>query len=142
MLDWLQALTLPKGARYEVRDELRKLIGYFENNRHWTNYPSYRQRGWDIGSGPTEAGCKNPAPSHKVTQGNDAHPPAHFPPRAVLAATTRQSRPAPRSKRKTAAVKGPQDRCFPCDGSSSCIFVSSRHLILWKRRFWICPGGT
>ncbi len=58
VLDWLQALTLPKGTRHEVRDELRKLIGYFENNRHRTDYPSYRQRGWDIGSGPTEAGCK------------------------------------------------------------------------------------
>ena len=22
------------------------------------DYPSYRARGWDIGSGPTEAGCK------------------------------------------------------------------------------------
>ena len=33
-------------------------IGYFENNRHRTDYPSYRQKGWDIGSGPTEAGCK------------------------------------------------------------------------------------
>jgi len=41
-----------------VHEELRKLIGYFENNRHRTAYPSYRQQGWDIGSGPTEAGCK------------------------------------------------------------------------------------
>jgi hypothetical protein len=44
--------------RGEVREGLRKLIGYFERNRHRTDYPSYRQRGWDIGSGPTEAGCK------------------------------------------------------------------------------------
>jgi hypothetical protein len=41
-----------------VREELRKLIGYFENNRHRTDYPRYRACGWDIGSGPTEAGCK------------------------------------------------------------------------------------
>jgi hypothetical protein len=34
------------------------LIGYFENNRHRTDYPTYRRNGWDIGSGPTEAGCK------------------------------------------------------------------------------------
>jgi hypothetical protein len=54
----LQALALPPGTSAEVREELRKLIGYFENNRHRTDYPTYRQKGWDIGSGPTEAGCK------------------------------------------------------------------------------------
>lgn len=41
-----------------VADEMRKLYGYFENNEHRTDYPSYRSHGWDIGSGPTEAGCK------------------------------------------------------------------------------------
>ena len=50
--------SLPPRASAEVREELRKLIGYFENNRHRTDYPTYRQKGWDIGSGPTEAGCK------------------------------------------------------------------------------------
>jgi len=54
----LQALELPPGTPAEIQEELRKLIGYFENNRHRTDYPSYRQKGWDIGSGPTEAGCK------------------------------------------------------------------------------------
>jgi hypothetical protein len=49
---------LPAGTRGEVCEELRKLIGYFENNRHRTDYPRYRACGWDIGSGPTEAGCK------------------------------------------------------------------------------------
>jgi hypothetical protein len=58
LLAHLQALVLPPGTRAEVREELRKLIGYFENNRHRTDYPTYRRRGWDIGSGPTEAGCK------------------------------------------------------------------------------------
>jgi hypothetical protein len=58
LLRHLQSLILPKGTHAEVREELRKLIGYFENNRHRTDYPTYRQRGWDIGSGPTEAGCK------------------------------------------------------------------------------------
>jgi len=58
LLAHLQALKLPSGASAEVREELRKLIGYFENNRHRTDYPTYRQNGWDIGSGPTEAGCK------------------------------------------------------------------------------------
>ena len=58
LLTHLHALILPSGTRAEVHEELRKLIGYFENNRHRTDYPTYRQRGWDIGSGPTEAGCK------------------------------------------------------------------------------------
>jgi hypothetical protein len=57
LLAHLRALDLPRTSA-EVREELRKLIGYFENNRHRTDYPSYRQQGWDIGSGPTEAGCK------------------------------------------------------------------------------------
>lgn len=58
LLASLQALELPPRTSAEVREELRKLIGYFENNRHRTDYPTYRQNGWDIGSGPTEAGCK------------------------------------------------------------------------------------
>lgn len=58
LLVYLRVIELPKGASAEVQDELRKLIGYFENNRHRTDYPRYRANGWDIGSGPTEAGCK------------------------------------------------------------------------------------
>jgi hypothetical protein len=58
LLTYLQAIALPPGTSAEVREELRKLIGYFENNRHRTDYPTYRRHGWDIGSGPTEAGCK------------------------------------------------------------------------------------
>jgi hypothetical protein len=58
LLAHLQALTLPPRTSAEVREALRQLIGYFEKNRHRTDYPTYRQQGWDIGSGPTEAGCK------------------------------------------------------------------------------------
>jgi len=58
LLVHLRAIELPSAASAELHEELRKLIGYFENNRHRTDYPSYRQKGWDIGSGPTEAGCK------------------------------------------------------------------------------------
>jgi hypothetical protein len=54
----LKARALPPRAGVEVCEELRKLIGYFEHNRHRTDYPTYRAKGWDIGSGPTEAGCK------------------------------------------------------------------------------------
>jgi hypothetical protein len=58
LLEQLRALTLPEGAPAETQEELRRLIGYFENNRHRMDYPRYREQGWDIGSGPTEAGCK------------------------------------------------------------------------------------
>lgn len=58
LLTHLHALELPPDTSAEVREEFRKLIGYFENNRHRTEYATYRQKGWDIGSGPTEAGCK------------------------------------------------------------------------------------
>jgi hypothetical protein len=58
LLSHLHALELPPGVAGEVREELRQLIGDFENNRHRTDYPTYRANGWDIGSGPTEAGCK------------------------------------------------------------------------------------
>ena len=58
LLAHLRTIELPPATSAEVREEFRKLIGYFENNRHRTDYPSYRQQGWDIGSGPTEAGCK------------------------------------------------------------------------------------
>jgi hypothetical protein len=58
LLAYLRGLELPPRAAAPVREELRQLIGYFENNRHRTDYPTYRANGWDIGSGPTEAGCK------------------------------------------------------------------------------------
>jgi hypothetical protein len=58
LLTHLKAIALPPRTPAEVKEELRKVIGYFENNRHRTDYPTYRQKGWDIGSGPTEAGCK------------------------------------------------------------------------------------
>lgn len=58
LLKHLAAIELPPGTSAQIREELRKLIGYFTNNRHRTDYPTYRQNGWDIGSGPTEAGCK------------------------------------------------------------------------------------
>jgi hypothetical protein len=58
LLTHLKAIAMPPRTSAEVKEELRKVIGYFENNRHRTDYPTYRQKGWDIGSGPTEAGCK------------------------------------------------------------------------------------
>src|SRR5262249_23982025 len=56
LLAQLRGLPVPADAA--VADELRKLINYFADNEHRTDYPEYRRHGWDIGSGPTEAGCK------------------------------------------------------------------------------------
>lgn len=58
LLAYLRALVLPPDTSAAVQERLRQLIGYMENNRHRTDYPRYRQQGWDIGSGPIEAGCK------------------------------------------------------------------------------------
>jgi hypothetical protein len=58
LLVHLRSMEWPPATAAEVREEFRKLLGYFEHNRHRTDYPSYRAKGWDIGSGPTEAGCK------------------------------------------------------------------------------------
>jgi hypothetical protein len=57
LLEILHSFRGPEVAA-PAAEELRKLIGYFEENRHRTHYPGYRVRGWDIGSGPTEAACK------------------------------------------------------------------------------------
>jgi hypothetical protein len=42
----------------EVQEAHRQLLGYFENQVHRMNYPTYRAKGWLIGSGPVEAACK------------------------------------------------------------------------------------
>jgi hypothetical protein len=38
-----------------VRDEV---VGYFGNQSHRMDYPTYRANGWQIGSGPVESACK------------------------------------------------------------------------------------
>lgn len=58
LLTYLRRWTIPVNAPPETAEEFRKLIGYFDNNEHRTDYPTYRAKGWDIGSGPTEAACK------------------------------------------------------------------------------------
>ena len=58
LVEELDQLGCPVDASAEARDQWTKLRGHVWKNRHRTAYPTYRQRGWDIGSGPTEAGCK------------------------------------------------------------------------------------
>lgn len=58
LLTYLRRQYLPRDASAELQESWRRLQGYFDNNKHRTDYPRYRAQGWDIGSGPTEAGCK------------------------------------------------------------------------------------
>jgi hypothetical protein len=42
-----------------VRAPLEEAITYYENQVHRMDYPTYRARGWQIGSGPVESACKS-----------------------------------------------------------------------------------
>jgi len=58
LLKRLRALEQPSPVPEDGGEMVRRCLGYFENNVHRLDYPSYRQSHWDVGSGPTEAGCK------------------------------------------------------------------------------------
>lgn len=46
------------GRKAAAREAHREVLGYFQNHAHRMDYPTYRARGWLIGSGPVEAACK------------------------------------------------------------------------------------
>jgi hypothetical protein len=52
----LKSWAREKGV--EGKEEMQKIITYFENNLERMNYPLYQKLGYPIGSGVTEAGCK------------------------------------------------------------------------------------
>jgi hypothetical protein len=55
----LEALrSLPPDGRESVRKVHGEVLGYFENHVHRMDYPTYRAKGWAIGSGPIESACK------------------------------------------------------------------------------------
>jgi hypothetical protein len=41
-----------------AREEHQKVLGYFANQVHRMDYPTYRSKGWPIGSGSVESACK------------------------------------------------------------------------------------
>jgi hypothetical protein len=49
---------LPLDGREAVRKAHDEVLTYFENQVHRMDYPTYRAKGWAIGSGPIEAACK------------------------------------------------------------------------------------
>ena len=58
LLRHVRGLRLPAGADPGLAEELRRRIDSYEANAHRADYPGCRAKGWDVGSGPTEAGCK------------------------------------------------------------------------------------
>ena len=50
--------ALPPDGREAVRKVHAEVVGYFENHVHRMDYPTYRSKGWAIGSGPIESACK------------------------------------------------------------------------------------
>jgi hypothetical protein len=50
--------ALPDDRRETVRKVQGEVVGYFENHVHRMDYPTYRAKGWAIGSGPVESACK------------------------------------------------------------------------------------
>ena len=54
----LDRLGCPAGASPAAAARWPEVRNHVWKNRHRTEYPRYRERGWDVGSGPTEAGCK------------------------------------------------------------------------------------
>ncbi len=56
VLEGLRAL--PPDGRESVRRVHGEVVGYFANQVHRMDYPTYRAKGWAIGSGPIESACK------------------------------------------------------------------------------------
>jgi len=59
--DVLRSLRAVRPTTGEGREAVRLALGYFQVNRHRMHYPSYRARGYHIGSGVVEAACKTVA---------------------------------------------------------------------------------
>jgi hypothetical protein len=57
LLATLRGLDLGGRSR-SVRAIYQEEVGYFENQVHRMDYPRYRAKGWQIGSGPVESACK------------------------------------------------------------------------------------
>lgn len=52
----IEQLSLRGSAAW--RETHHQVLQYFRNHEHRMDYPSYRQHGWQIGSGPVESACK------------------------------------------------------------------------------------
>ena len=57
MLETIRALPT-EGKDAAVQESHRELKVYLENQQHRMDYPTYKQKGWQIGSGSVESACK------------------------------------------------------------------------------------
>ena len=57
VLDTLQDLDL-RGRSTTARECYHATVRYVANHVHRMDYPTYRAKGWQIGSGPVESACK------------------------------------------------------------------------------------
>jgi hypothetical protein len=56
MLEEVRSLAPPSGG--SAHGVWEATVTYFANQVHRMDYPTYRARGWQIGSGPVESACK------------------------------------------------------------------------------------
>ena len=55
---WEALLSWRSGLRGKKRKAANRLLRYVAERSEMINYPEFRSRGWQIGSGPTESRCK------------------------------------------------------------------------------------
>src|SRR5262249_20332260 len=53
-----ELVGLARPRRMALRKVWQDTITDFQNHGHRMDYPSYRAKGWQIGSGPVESACK------------------------------------------------------------------------------------
>ena len=60
LVEWLREIAAQHaGTEPGLAEEIRKQADYFETNAERMRYPEFRQRGFFVGSGVIEAGCKS-----------------------------------------------------------------------------------
>lgn len=55
---WEQLLSWRQEQRRSHRSAADRLLNYVSERREMIKYPAFQEKGWQIGSGPTEATCK------------------------------------------------------------------------------------
>src|ERR1041384_8226461 len=55
---WPELLAWRAGVRRGQRTAADRLLHYISDRREMIQYPEFQAKGWQIGSGPTEATCK------------------------------------------------------------------------------------
>jgi len=58
VLGRLRELLAIRGVPKAARVRIEEAITYYQNQKHRMDYPRYRAKGWQIGSGPVETACK------------------------------------------------------------------------------------